>query len=61
MTTDKTKAHGIRLPVDFSLSPEQIKVLVLEGAELFARLDMTPNAQKYLNEHPKLKEAIDKW
>ncbi len=52
-----------RIPKDtpVTLDSKDVKILVTEGAELFARLTQTPDAEEYLRYHEKLKEVLDKW
>jgi hypothetical protein len=44
-----------------TLAPLDVKTLVEEGAGLFSRMTLTPEAETYLEYHPKLAEAIKKW
>jgi hypothetical protein len=46
---------------DINLSGSEMKTLVIEARDLFAKLKLTPQANEYLNSHPKLKEVIEKW
>ena len=39
----------------------EMKMLYEEGPELFSRLDWTPNARKWIAEHPKLQKVFDNW
>ena len=61
MTTKKTKTFGIRLPVKFSLTADQIKTLVIKGKELFRLANFTTAAKIYLAENKDLAEVIENW
>jgi hypothetical protein len=57
-----SKRVEFKIDSDFSLTNLQAKVILdKEGKELFERLGMTPAAEQWLAEHPKLKEAIEAW
>lgn len=60
-TSSKTKIVSTRIPKESVLDSEDVKHIINDGVELFSLLQMTPQAQQYLDSHPKLKEAIDKW
>ena len=63
----KPDNEKIKLPVisfksnKTKLLGKDAKILIEQGADLFSKLQMTPQGQEYLKYHPELKEVIEKW
>ncbi len=59
----KTKSKRVEFKIEgCNLTNLQAKVIIdASGKGLFERLTMTPEAEKWLAEHPKLAEAIEAW
>lgn len=59
-------SRNVYLPRDVAeklahLSNEDISVLLIEGRDLFASLEITPGAEKIIKSSKRLAEAVDKW
>lgn len=54
-------SRHLQFRLDCNLNSEDARILIRDGALLFAELKMTDEAELYLKWHPKLAKVIEKW